>query len=159
MGKVDLNFKGVGEVPPDDTYLLEIRKAEIVQTKDGKSLRFQIQMFLVEEPSPEFVEYPVYESSITLNPSQAWKAQEFLEAFTGAEWRDDEMSITTDAPEESELPVGNIIYPDLVGRQAYAVCVQNEFGGRKSLRPTSYISRQAAMQGLSSNGSGAVQTL
>lgn len=125
MGTIDLNFGKVGALPPEGDILFRITAADVKPAKDqSKAPNIVVDLVIAEHEDSEWVNWKLRQW-LNLGEASLWKTQEFLEAATGQDWRDDSMALDPS---------------DLVNLELIGQCVHSEDNnGKPSLNVKTWL--------------------
>lgn len=124
MGIIKLgNMSSVGAVPPDGAYPVTIVKVDAKESQDKQSTNLFLTLHIDDAPeAPEWVDKEITHL-VNVQESTLWRVQQFLEAATGQDWKDDEMDLDPD---------------DLIGRSLIVEGVEGEYKGQKQFNIKNY---------------------
>lgn len=123
---LNLDFGEVGKLPPEGTYLVKCLKAEL---KSGKQAPYIATQFEIVAPAmPGFKNLFL---NLSCAPQSLWATQRNLEALTGLEFREDNMSV-----DES----------DLQGLICGAIIVHGEYNGAPKAEIANLVSEEIGQE-------------
>ena|SRR5436190_23996061 len=119
---IPLDFSDVGGVPDEGIYRLRVSDVEIKPTKDKPENKNLVLEFTIVEPI-EWMNFKIWDN-VSLTPQARWRLQQVLEAITGEEWREDNMSLDP---------------RDLLGQEFEAGVFHSDYQGRKIPKVKDYF--------------------
>jgi hypothetical protein len=131
MPILDLDFGSIGKTPPNGYYRLLISNAELRKNKPPKKgQHIGLTATIIDSPAEGFDDWKVFpDPVVALTQNAMWKTQEFLEAVTQSEWKEDQMQLEFEC--ENDCGEDNCphtkVFPSLAGETVVAQIQQQEY--------------------------------
>jgi len=130
MPVLDLDFGSIGKNPPNGYYRLLINRGELRKNKSGKGQHIGLLASIVDSPVEGLEDWKVFpDPVVALTQNAMWKTQEFLEAVTQTEWKEDSMQLEFEC--ENECGEDNCnhqkVFPSLAGETVVVQMQEQEY--------------------------------
>jgi hypothetical protein len=116
---VNIDFTGIGEVPPEAEYTARIEDAEQTLSKASNQPMIKVSYKIV---GTEHDGFPLFDN-FSLTPQALWKLQDFLTILTG---------------ERPEGPI-SLDLQDWMGREVNVIIGHEDYNGKPTAKIQTYV--------------------
>lgn len=127
-----MDFSKVGAIPPPGTFRFLVKEAKVLPTKAKDSHNLVVKAEIQDYPGDE--EFEGYKKTLyfSLKQNALFGLQNFLEAVTQEEWRDEDLGIEID--DDNDL-----IDPNIIDKTFLGVCAAGSYNNRPQLDVHTFV--------------------